>query len=204
MNRSFLFTLGTLICVVGAACSSSTSGKSGAASSSDLLGVADPKERFDEVVRLLLVEHPPARPALDGPPPGGALTQGQETLASLAVLDHQVENGGLLQLFWNCPGRLEHVVPSLRALGLDGLARDLDRAVAQVNGKFEPFERLRTGDDAGGGFAEAAEQFDFEWFDDKYLGRYERGKLVQPGANLALYEAALTHVYANRQQFVRA
>jgi hypothetical protein len=181
----------------------SRAGAEAAAQLARLQSVADPKERFDEVVRLLLVDHPPARPALDGPPPSGKLTEGQETLASVAVLDHQVQDGGLLQLFWSCPWRMEHIAHSLRALGLDELARDLDRAVNQLEAKFEEFERLRTRRPGAPGFARAAKLFDFEWFDDKYFGRRQRGTMAEPGVNLTLYEAALRYVYANRDQFVR-
>ena len=168
-----------------------------------LSSVTASRDRFHAVVRLLLADNLRARRALDDGFPSKKLTDGQNVLASLAILDSEVTNGGLVQLFWNRPGRLEHVVASLRAVKLDRLLAEFQRALEQSAEHLDEFGELRLTADPADGFVAAATLLDFEWFDDQYLGEYDFGKLVKPGADEALYEAALVYVFNNLEQFVQ-
>ena len=166
----------------------------------------NPEERFWNLVAMLLEENPKTSAALDGSPPNRNFTAGQEILASLALLDYNVNNGGALQLFWNCLGRVEHIAQSLRTIGLDDLAREFDRDVEQFGEKFDEFEPVWAGTtlkEFRYDYLKASALYEFGWFDDMYYGRSENGKMVRTGANDALYQVVLKYVYAHLDQFVQ-
>ncbi len=107
-------------------------------------------------------------------PPGTGPNTNQLTLATLAYLDLDVSNGGLTQFFWNHGGWLDHVVPSLQAVGLGGLARAFDRATADLLaevGTFIEFQKQGTLE----AYAECASAFDFGEFDSAF---WRQGKEV--------------------------
>jgi hypothetical protein len=67
----------------------------------------------------------------------------QKTLATIALLDVEVPNGGLLQFFWNCPGWVDEVSPALRNLGLSTLADVYERSIADLVAEFGTYSEFR-------------------------------------------------------------
>jgi len=137
--------------------------------------------QFMELAELLLLRNPAVkhligvrRVATD------QITTSQLVLATLFMLDTDVQNGGLGQFFFNCPEWVSHAPDSLSAIGCDDLAtalrNDIQRVI-EMCGSVYAF--------ASGGSIEAlnarAEQIEFAEFESAYYAgdkrRYENAVL---------------------------
>lgn len=107
------------------------------------------------------------------------LTRSQKTLNNLTILDGQVCNGGLVQLFFNYGDEIEHISAAVTHLGWQELTTRFEAKYAEafvspdkagtleaLNDKFQDGVREKPWEEAVKGFQQAYEEFDFEDFDD--------------------------------------
>jgi hypothetical protein len=106
--------------------------------------------------------------------PEDELNQSQLTLETVALLDLEVPNGGLLQFFWNRPAWADRVAVSLRSVGLPALADAFERATAELMSRVGTYSEFRKRDSLQA-YSECASEFSFEEFDSAYL---EHGQQV--------------------------
>lgn len=166
--------------------------------------IPDPYDRFHHLIGALVYSNPKVQERLDstaGPEPG--LTEGQTALATLVQFDNQILNGGLTQFFWNRPGWVEHVEPALLLVGMEDLAKVFCKALEELAGGVEDFAERRAKDTIEA-YLEAAEDLDFDWFDDEYFGECDVSAPQQwPGLKDRLYENAVSYALANLDRFVQ-
>lgn len=129
--------------------------------------MAKPRDQFGELVTALIEQNPHMTQA---EPPD---SQAHRAIAAIALLNIEVQNGGLIQFFWNRPQWAEHVSPALRLVGADALADQYDKAVEQLAEGIDGFVRHRERGDVDD-FAAAARDQDLEWFDRLYFGEFDR------------------------------
>lgn len=92
----------------------------------------------------------------------------QIAFATLAMLDMQVMNGGLLQFIGNCPGWLDHVPPSLRSVGFPMLANLFEHSMSDMIGQIDAFAEFRKRHSLED-YAECAGEFNFREFESAYF-----------------------------------
>src|SRR5262245_30162846 len=91
----------------------------------------DPDDQFCTLAEVLLWRNQALAALLcdlDGP--GGGANASQQVFAAVATLDLHMQNGGLFQFYWNCPGWIEIVPASLRELSLLDLAGAFEESTA--------------------------------------------------------------------------
>jgi hypothetical protein len=128
--------------------------------------------RFYALVEMLLWQNAAVASRLDacitqGIVPENELNNSQLTLETIALLDLEVPNGGLLQFFWNRPEWSERVPGSLRSIGLPVLADVFDESTADLIKQFGTYSEFRKRDSLQA-FSECANEFCFEEFDTAY------------------------------------
>jgi hypothetical protein len=158
--------------------------------------IAKPEDQFVELIGALIARNP----KLQGDDSRGS--EDQQAVRTIAELDMQLQNGGLMQFFWNCPQLVEHVSPSLRRVGIAELADHFDKAVEQLAGSIDSFVEHREGNGLED-FIAAAEENDFEWFDDIYLGDFDRKSDRWSGLVEQMYQCSVSFILANLDAFVR-
>jgi hypothetical protein len=99
--------------------------------------------------------------------PSGEPNASQAVLATIAMLDLQVSNGGLLQFFWNCPGWVDHVPESFRAMGLPTLGDAFERSTAELVARIGTYSEFRKRNSLQA-YSECAGEFNFEEFDSAF------------------------------------
>jgi hypothetical protein len=87
-----------------------------------------PRDQFYELADVLIDRNPGIGND------SSRLTEPQRVLAALARFDVELENGGLLQFFWNCPEWVEHVRVALVLIGAFELGEAFGKAVEQLAG----------------------------------------------------------------------
>lgn len=95
------------------------------------------------------------------------LNTSQRTFATVAALDLQVPNGGLLQFFWNCPGWVDDVPVSLRTVGLLTLADVFERSSTELMAHMGTYSEFRKCESMQS-YSECASRFTFDEFDAAY------------------------------------
>jgi hypothetical protein len=105
--------------------------------------------------------------------PEDELNDSQLTLETIALLDLEVPNGGLLQFFWNHPAWVDRVPASLRSIGLPALADAFDRSTAELNSRIGTYSEFRKRDSMQA-YSECASEFNFDEFDSAYCDHGER------------------------------
>jgi hypothetical protein len=106
--------------------------------------------------------------------PEGQLNDSQLTLETVALLDLEVPNGGLLQFFWNRPQWVDRVPASLRSIGLLALADAFERSTAELISRVGTYKEFRKRDSLQA-YSECASEFSFDEFDSAY---YHQGEQV--------------------------
>ena len=132
--------------------------------------------------------------------PASRYSRAQRVLTALSRLDVQVQNGGLLQFFWNSPQWVEHVHPALIAIGAEELAKIFKRAVVQLAGNIDAFIEARRSDTVDG-YLEAVSENDFDWFDDAYFGEFDRTTNRWSGLVEGMYCRTVAYVLGNIDEF---
>ena len=155
-----------------------------------------PYDQFVELVDALIAHNPKLT---YGEP---ADSEAQRAIATIATLDMHVQNGGLMQLFWNCPQLAEHVSPALRLIGAAALAEQFDKAIEQLAGSIDSFIQRREADGLDD-FVAAAEDNDVEWFENLYFGEHNRTTGRWSGLVEQMYERSVSYMLANLKAFVR-
>jgi len=102
------------------------------------------------------------------------LHESQLTLETVALLDLEVPNGGLLQFLWNRPAWADWVPVSLRSIGLPALAKAFEHSMAEFISRFGTYSEFRKKDSLRA-YSECASEFSFEEFDSAY---FEYGEQV--------------------------
>jgi hypothetical protein len=129
-------------------------------------------ERFYALVEKLLWRNEAVASRLDsgiaqGTIPEGELNNSQLTLETVALLDLEVPNGGLLQFFWNRPAWADRVPGSLRSIGLPALADAFERSTAELISRVGSYSEFRKRDSLQA-YSECASEFSFDDFDSAY------------------------------------
>ena len=132
-----------------------------------------PDERFYALAETLLWRNESVASRLDaantrGVVPENDLNDSQLTLETVALLDLEVPNGGLLQFFWNRPAWADRVPVSLRSIGLPGLADAFERSTAKLISRVGTYSEFRQRDSLQA-YSECANEFSFEEFDSEYF-----------------------------------
>jgi hypothetical protein len=97
----------------------------------------------------------------------------QLTLETVALLDLEVPNGGLLQFYWNRPEWVDRVPASLRSIGLPALADVFERSTAELISRVGTYSEFRKGDSLQA-YSECASEFSFDEFDSAYYDHREQ------------------------------
>lgn len=137
-----------------------------------------PDERFYALAETLLWRNEVVAGILEAVIARGMLTEGelndsQLALETLALLDLEVPNGGLLQFFWNRPAWVDRVPTSLRLIGLPVLANAFERSTAELISRVGTYSEFRKRDSLKA-YAECAREFSFDVFDSAYHDHGER------------------------------
>jgi hypothetical protein len=136
-------------------------------------------ESFYALVEKLLWRNEAVASCLDagiaqGTIPEDELNDSQLTLETVALLDLEVPNGGLLQFFWNRPPWIDRVSASLRSIGLPALADAFERSTAELVSRVGTYSEFRKRDSLQA-YSECASEFSFDDFDSAY---YDHGEQV--------------------------
>jgi len=99
--------------------------------------------------------------------PVGELNDSQLTLETIALLDLEVPNGGLLQFFWNRPAWVDRVPGPLRTIGLTTLAVVFEVHTEALVSRFGTYAEYRKRDTLQA-YSECASEFNFDGFDSAY------------------------------------
>jgi Domain of unknown function (DUF4375) len=131
-----------------------------------------PDERFYALAETLLWRNEAVASRLEaanahGIVPKGELNHSQLTLETVALLDLEVPNGGLLQFFWNHAAWADLVPESLRSIGLPALADAFERATAELIARVGTYTKFRKKDSLQA-YSECASEFSFDEFDSAY------------------------------------
>jgi hypothetical protein len=102
-----------------------------------------------------------------GTVPEEELNDSQLTLQTIALLDLEVPNGGLLQFFWNRPAWVDRVPVSLRSIGLPALADAFERSTVELFSRAGKYSEFRKRDSLQA-YSECASEFTFDEFDSAY------------------------------------
>lgn len=129
-------------------------------------------------------------------------SEAQRAITSIAILDGQIQNGGLLQFFWNYGYLAQSVSPALRLIGFPTLADKFDKAADQLAENAAEFLEHREGDSVDD-FADAAEEVDFTWFEREYFGEFDRTADRWSGLVEQLYQHSTSYMLDNLDAFVR-
>src|SRR6516164_4462592 len=110
-----------------------------------------PDERFYALAETLLWRNDSVARTLDaaiarGMVPKNELNDSQLTLETVALLDLEVPNSGLLQFFWNRPAWADRVPTSLRSIGLPTLADVFERSTTELISRVGTYSQFRKGD----------------------------------------------------------
>jgi hypothetical protein len=105
--------------------------------------------------------------------PENELNDSQLLLETIALLDLEVPNGGLLQFFWNRAVWADRVPASLRAIGLPGLADAFERSTAELIARVGTYSEFRKRDSLAA-YSECASEFSFDEFDSAYCDHAEQ------------------------------
>ncbi len=129
-------------------------------------------ESFYALVEKLLWRNEAVASCLDagiaqGTIPEGELNNSQLTLETVALLDLEVPNGGLLQFFWNRPAWVDRVPVSLQSIGLPALADAFERSTAKLSSQVGTYSEFRKRDSLQA-YSECASEFSFDEFDSAY------------------------------------
>ena len=100
-------------------------------------------------------------------------SDGQLTLAAIALLDLEVPNSGLLQFFWNCPGWVDEAPLSLRTLGFQSLADVLEHSIEDLVSDFGTYTVFRKRNTLEA-YSECAAVYSFAEFDSAYYSQSEQ------------------------------
>jgi Domain of unknown function (DUF4375) len=100
--------------------------------------------------------------------PSDWINESQRVFATVAKLDLQVPNGGLMQFFWNCPEWVDDVPTSLRSIDMRELASVFERSTAELVAQIGTYSAFRKKDSLEA-FSECASKFDFGEFDSAYF-----------------------------------
>ena len=100
--------------------------------------------------------------------PADDLNESQVAFAAVVTLSLEVPNGGLLQFFWNRPGWVDQVAPSLRNIGLPKLADSFERLTTDMIAQMATFSEFRKRDSLEA-YEECAEEFHFDDFDSEFM-----------------------------------
>jgi Domain of unknown function (DUF4375) len=135
-------------------------------------------ERFYALAEILLWRNDAMASRLDaaiarGIVPEDKLNDSQLTLETVALLDLEVPNGGLMQFFWNCPAWADRVPVSLRSIGLPALAEAFERSTAELISRVGTFSQFRKRNTLQA-YSECAGEFSFDEFDSAYLEHGEQ------------------------------
>ena len=93
--------------------------------------------------------------------------ESQVAFATIAGLDLQVSNGGLLQYFWNCPGWVDYASDALRAIDLPALADCFDNSLAEMVSRIPEYRKFQERGSLQA-FSDCAREFSFNEFDSAY------------------------------------
>jgi hypothetical protein len=135
-------------------------------------------ERFYALAETLLWRNDAVARSLDAAIAGGLvpedeLNDSQLTLETVALLDLEVPNGGLLQFFWNRPAWADRVPASLRSIGLPALADAFERSTAELISRVGAYAQFRKRDSLRA-YSECASGFSFDEFDSSYCEHGEQ------------------------------
>jgi hypothetical protein len=138
-----------------------------------------PDERFYALSETLLWRNEAVATRLDAAiaremVPEDELNDSQLTLETVALLDLEVPNGGLLQFFWNRPAWADRVPVSLRSIGLPALADAFERSTVELISRVGTYSEFRKRDSLQA-YSECASEFSFDEFDSAY---HEHGEQV--------------------------
>jgi hypothetical protein len=136
-------------------------------------------ESFYALVEMLLWRNEAVASRLDaginrGIIPEDELNGSQLTLETVALLDLEVRNGGLLQFFWNRFAWGDRVPASLRSIGLPALADAFERSTAELISRVGTYSEFRKRNSLQA-YSECASEFSFDEFDSAY---YDHGEQV--------------------------
>jgi hypothetical protein len=131
-----------------------------------------PAERFYALAETLLWRNQAAASRHDatiarGMVPEHELNDSKLTLETLALLDLEVPNGGLLQFFWNRPAFADRMPVSLRSIGLAVLPDVFERSTAELISRVGTYSEFRKRDSLKA-YSECASEFSFDEFDSAY------------------------------------
>lgn len=120
------------------------------------------------------------------------LTATQRALNNINLMDGQICNGGLVQLFFNYHDAIEEVVTAVNTLEWSELTGRFEDKYAEafirpgnagsfegLNAEFQKKARKRPWKEAAKAFKAAVDEFDFEDFDDWYYEDETRAELVR-------------------------
>src|SRR6202011_3167349 len=129
-------------------------------------------DRFYALTEKLLWRNEVVAKCLDASFAGGIvpeneLNDGQLTLETVALIDLEVPNGGLLQFFWNRPPWVDRVPVSLRSIGLPALADAFERSASELISRVGTYSEFRKRDSLRA-YSECASEFSFDEFDSAY------------------------------------
>jgi hypothetical protein len=138
-----------------------------------------PDERVYALAETLLWRNEAVARSLDaaiarGMIPQDELNDSQLTLETVALLDLEVPNGGLLQFFWNRPAWADHVPVSLRSIGLPALAVAFESSTADLISRVGTYSEFRKRGSLQA-YSDCASEFSFDEFDSAY---HEHGDQV--------------------------
>jgi hypothetical protein len=134
-------------------------------------------ESFYALVEMLLWRNEAVASRLDaginrGIIPEDELNDSQLTLETVALLDLEVPNGGLLQFFWNRSAWADRVPASLRSIGMPALADAFERCTAELISRVGSYSEFRKRNSLQA-YSECASEFSFDEFDSAYHDRGE-------------------------------
>jgi len=137
-----------------------------------------PDERFYALAEILLWRNEAVANYLNAAiaratVPEDELNDCQLTLETIALLDLEVPNGGLLQFFWNSPAWADRVPASLRSIGLPALADAFERSTAELITRVGTYSEFRNRDSLQA-YSERASEFCFDEFDSAYCEHGEQ------------------------------
>lgn len=153
-------------------------------------------DRFYEVCAILLWSNEPLAQELHHWSNGeeiheDRLNPSQKTLATIALLEMEVANGGLLQFLWNHPSLIKETPKTFHRLDLKPLEEAYSQAITKFDANFKTFVQHKKQDSLEA-YSECASELDFDEFESVFFAQQDQ-----------LYTIALEFVTQNLHHFVQ-